>query len=103
MPFSKYRPLTYTSMDWQTLSEAHRLASRELGRHPKNHEHSDRLARTILNFYDRGIKDVGVLSSLAANREKALDATLAKETRIAERRKREADAKNNIEEHQARG
>ena len=63
------------------MTDAHRLASKHLNCHPKNHEHSNRLARSIMSFYDRGIKDVGVLSTLATNREKSLETKEQKELR----------------------
>lgn len=70
MPFSKFRPGCYTAIDWQIMTDAHRLASKNLNRHPKNHEYSDRLARTVMNFYQRGAHDVGLLAILSANRER---------------------------------
>jgi hypothetical protein len=83
--FSTFRELGYSNIQEQTLTQAHRLASRALNRHPQSHEHSGRLAQTILDFYHRGIKDVGVISTLAANREKALEVKAAKLARRVER------------------
>lgn len=54
------------------MTVAHRMASKNLNRHPKNHEHSDRLARTVMNFYQRGVHNVGLLAILSANRERSV-------------------------------
>lgn len=54
------------------MQRAHELASHDLGRHAKKHFHSDRIARTIMNFYQRGIHDAGLLSTIAANRERSI-------------------------------
>ncbi|MGH7003891.1 MAG: hypothetical protein ACREIP_08085 [Alphaproteobacteria bacterium] len=62
----------YTSEDWRIMREAHMLASHILARHHQKHEHSERLARTVMNFFDRGIRDIETLSTLAANRETIL-------------------------------
>lgn len=85
MSFSTFRELGYTDMHEQILSEAYRLASRTLNRHPQNHQHSERMAQTIIDFYYRGIRDPGVISTLAANREKALEIKAAKLARRTER------------------
>jgi hypothetical protein len=73
LSYSYFRALGRADMHLQTLTEAHRLASQALNRHPVNHEHSERLAQTIVNFFDRGIRDPGVLSTLAVNRENAME------------------------------
>jgi hypothetical protein len=85
VPFSIFRELGYTDIHEQILSEAYRLASHTLNRSPRNHEHSERMAQTIIDFYYRGIQDPGVLSTLAANREKALEIKAAKLARRTER------------------
>ncbi|MGN7774117.1 hypothetical protein ACTJI9_21005 [Phyllobacterium sp. 22552] len=87
--FSTFQELGYGSAHSQLLIEAHRLASHALNRHPHNHEHSSRLATTIMNFCDRGIKDPGVLSTLAVNRERALERKQEKDIRTAKRRIKE--------------
>lgn len=81
MPSFFFQHDDYSTSDWQIMSEAHLLASNSLERDPKNHEHSDRLARAVMDLYSRNIKDVGVLSTLAANRERSLEAKAYKETR----------------------
>lgn len=81
MPNSFFKHDGYSVSDWKILSEAHLLASKSLDRDPKNHQHSDRLARAVMDLYSRNIKDVGVLSTLAANRERSLEAKAYKETR----------------------
>lgn len=85
LPFSKSPGLSSTNIDWQVISKAQNLASACLQRHPKDHEHSQRLARSIVDLYRRGISDPGVLSTLAINREKALEIREQKDMRVAKR------------------
>lgn len=54
------------------MQRAHELASHDLGRNCKTHEHKDRLARTVMNFYQGGIHDVGILATISANRERSI-------------------------------
>jgi hypothetical protein len=43
--------------------------SPKLGRYPKHPSHADRLARTILTFFDQGQRDFGRLAGFAVKRE----------------------------------
>lgn len=52
------------------MAEAHRLASAELGRNPRDHPHSDRLARTVMRYFGQGVKDLTYLARLAVNSER---------------------------------
>jgi hypothetical protein len=83
--FSTFRKLGYATVHVQILNEAHHFASRYLNRHPQNHEFSERLAVTIMDLHDRGIRDPGLLASLAVNREKTLANNIEKAGRRTRR------------------
>lgn len=71
MPFSHIAyTRQYTADDWQLMTDAHRRASAELGRHPKNHPHSNRLARAVMRFFDNGVRDVRHLVDLSVESER---------------------------------
>jgi hypothetical protein len=94
--FSRFTDLGYSPVDAQILTEAHRLASRTLNCHFLNHEQSKRLSQTIVKFFNRGIHDVGVLSTLAANREKALRTQAAKLERKLKRQSQLENRKSRV-------
>jgi hypothetical protein len=60
----------YSSSDWNVMAEAYKWAHDQIGHAPLVQK--DRLARSIMDFFDRGIHDSGVLSTLAVNREMTL-------------------------------
>jgi hypothetical protein len=63
----------YSPADWAVLTRAYRLALHQLPGNP--HAEHERLARSIMNFFDGGIFDDGILSTLALNRELSLVVT----------------------------
>jgi len=69
MPFSRTDSSTYSSADWRIMERAHKQASALLKRSPKTDERANRLARTIMMFYDRGMRDPDLIAAVAANRE----------------------------------
>ncbi|MDQ0996008.1 hypothetical protein QFZ34_001185 [Phyllobacterium ifriqiyense] len=81
--------LGYTESESKILVEAQRLASQTLSRDTHTHEYSERMAATIIDFYKRGIKDPGIISTLVVNREMALEQKREKDKRTAQRRIRE--------------
>ncbi|MET3649088.1 hypothetical protein [Phyllobacterium ifriqiyense] len=76
------------SPEIETFKMAILLAQRDL-RQPLTPQLRDRLLGTIYKFHGRGITDAGVLSTLAANRERALMAKAEKDMRSAQRRKKQ--------------
>jgi hypothetical protein len=83
MPFSRIIYYAqYTSDDWRTMHEALKIAAQTLDRDIKTHEHSDRLARTIMDFFKRGIRDTGVLATLAVSRERSIEHHSRRELRV---------------------
>jgi hypothetical protein len=60
----------YSSLDWDVMANAYRLAFQQIGSHPRVQRH--RLARSIMTFFDRGVQCVSTLSSLAMSREISL-------------------------------
>jgi hypothetical protein len=83
MPFSRI-PHTrqYTSDDWRIMYEALKIAAQTLDRDIKTHEHSDRLARAVMDFFKRGIRDTGVLATLAVSRERSIEHHSRRELRV---------------------
>ncbi len=61
--------ITYSSQDWDIMQRAHEKASELLGRSPSTHEYANRLARTVMKLFDRGLRDPEVLAWVAANHE----------------------------------
>lgn len=51
------------------MERAHAQASALLKRSPKTDQRADRLARTIMMFYNRGMRDPDLIAAVAANRE----------------------------------
>ncbi|ATU94985.1 hypothetical protein [Phyllobacterium zundukense] len=76
--------LTYSSQDWDIMQRAHTKASELLGRCPSTHENANRLARTVMNLFNRGLRDAEVLAWIAANQETAVtNIALVRRNRIA--------------------
>ena len=73
MPFSRTEQLTYSSADWQTMEHAFAQASALLKRSPKTDQRANRLARTVMMFFDRGMRDPDLIAAVAANREISLE------------------------------
>jgi hypothetical protein len=61
--------VSYSSKDWDIMQRAHAKASELLGRCPSTHENANRLARTVMKLFDRGLRDAEVLAWIAANQE----------------------------------
>jgi hypothetical protein len=59
----------YSSEDWNLMQRAHNAVSLLLQRSPKEHENAERLARTVMNFFDQGIRDEEALIAKAAEHE----------------------------------
>lgn len=70
--FSILKNTTYTSKDWATMATAHEMASAMLLRDPRTHEHADRLARTVMKLFDRGLRDPKIIADQASEREASL-------------------------------
>lgn len=63
----------YSDEDWNTMKSAFTLASHGLGLQPTDQQLNERLARTIMTFFDRGVRNCIVLASVASSREKLTD------------------------------
>jgi hypothetical protein len=71
MPFrSQVYTNRYSSLDWDIMANAYQLAFQQIGDHPRVQR--DRLARSIMTFFDLGVRCVSTLSSLAMSREMSL-------------------------------
>jgi hypothetical protein len=66
--------LTYTSKDWTTMQRAHEMASAMLRRDTRNHEHADRLARTVMQLFDQGTRDAKLIAMSAVDQEAKISA-----------------------------
>ncbi|WP_130273125.1 hypothetical protein [Phyllobacterium myrsinacearum] len=55
------------------MKSAFALASHGLGLQPNDQQSNERLARTIMTFYDQGVRNCIVLASVASSREKLTD------------------------------
>jgi hypothetical protein len=73
MPFSRTEELTYSSADWQIMEHAFAQASALLKRSPKTDPRANRLARNVMMFFDRGMRDPDLIAAVAANREISLE------------------------------
>jgi hypothetical protein len=62
----------YSEYDWWVLEQAHKRASKMLGRDPKKHPHANRLARSIMLFFNAGERDFGRLATMGFKREMSL-------------------------------
>jgi hypothetical protein len=62
------RTLFYSSDDWNIMETALLRASKKLNR-SKDHVHTDRLARRVKIFFDRGLVDPDAIASAAVNQE----------------------------------
>jgi hypothetical protein len=51
------------------MQRAHAKASELLGRCPSTHENANRLARTVMKLFDKGVRDAEVLAWIATNQE----------------------------------
>ncbi len=67
-----FQKLTYSSEDWHIMELALYQASAILRRPAKTHHHSERLARTIMSLFDRGLRDPSFIAVGAADRENSL-------------------------------
>ena len=73
MPFSRAERPTYSSSDWQIMEHAFAQASALLKRPHKTDHRANRLARTVMMFFDRGMRDPDLIAAVAANREISLE------------------------------
>ena len=62
----------YSSYDWDIMSDAYALAMQQIDR--RGHADKDRLARCIMTLFDKGVREVGLLSSMAVHRQASLAA-----------------------------
>jgi hypothetical protein len=69
MPFSKIYDYNIPPAGWDTMQAAHNKASDMLGRCPKTHEHSERLAREIIRIYEAGERDPIMIALMATEIE----------------------------------
>jgi hypothetical protein len=60
----------YSSFDWDVMANAYKLAFYRIGSNPLVQR--DRLARSIMTFFDTGVRCGTTLSSLAVGREMSL-------------------------------
>ncbi|NTS31372.1 hypothetical protein HQ945_08910 [Phyllobacterium sp. BT25] len=72
------RKLYYTADEWRLMQAAHLAASEALGRSPSSHENADRLARRVILFFDRGLRDEAALAYAAASVERLASAIVAR-------------------------
>jgi hypothetical protein len=68
MPFSTIDH-DYTQEELRILERAHRRACKFLGRDPLLHPLAERVALTIMIFFERGERDFGRLAGMAVKRE----------------------------------
>ncbi|ATU91700.1 hypothetical protein [Phyllobacterium zundukense] len=62
----------YSQEEWRILALAHHRACQMLERDPQFHPLAERVARTIMIFFERGERDFGRLADMAAKRERRL-------------------------------
>jgi hypothetical protein len=67
-PFDK----SYSQEEWLILERAHRRACMLLDRDPRFHPLAERVAFTIMVFFERGEHDFGRLATMAVKREHGL-------------------------------
>ena len=71
MPFRRHVYTNkYSSLDWDIMAKAYELAFQQIGSRP--HVQRDRLARSIMTFFDTGVRRASILSSMAISREMSL-------------------------------
>ncbi|MHC1550359.1 hypothetical protein [Phyllobacterium sp. K27] len=70
MPSRDIHANKYSSDDWAVLDEAYKLAYQHIGHIPQ--VKPNRLARSVMRFFDGGVHSASILSSLAMNREMSL-------------------------------
>ena len=61
----------YTPEDWILMQHAHASASLKLGRDPIAHENSLRLARTVMNLFNKGMRNQEEIAARASEEEAA--------------------------------
>jgi len=71
MVFSSFDTI-YSQADWRILELAHRKACALLGRDPRFDPLAERVALTVMTFFERGERDFGRLARMAAKREHRL-------------------------------
>jgi hypothetical protein len=62
------RTLFYSSDDWNIMQTALLRASKKLNR-TKDHADTNRLARRVMSFFDRGLVDPEAIAAAAVNQE----------------------------------
>ena len=67
----------YSPEDWNFMQRAHACASLKLGRDPVTHENADRLARTVMNLFNKGLRDEEAIV-LRASEEEATASAIGK-------------------------
>jgi hypothetical protein len=68
LPFSRFDRY-FSKDDRRILELAYLRACHFLDRDPEHSSHADRLARTIITFFDQGQRDFGRLAGMAVKRE----------------------------------
>ena len=68
MPFSTFDH-DYTQEELRIMGRAHRRACQFLGRDPLLHPLAERVALTVMIFFERGERDFGRLAGMAVKRE----------------------------------
>ena len=77
--------------DWDSMQRAHAEASSRLGRDPITDANADRLARTVVNLFQTGIRNEEELAVRASEEEAAITAAKGEHHRLlAENRARPA-------------
>ncbi|PSH70302.1 hypothetical protein CU102_04290 [Phyllobacterium brassicacearum] len=60
---------SYSTRDWDLMNRAHKRASLLLRRSSSKHEHANRLARKVMDLFDKGMRDEDLISKTAAQLE----------------------------------
>jgi hypothetical protein len=66
--------LTYSTENWITMQTAHMMASAILQRDPTTHENAGRLAQTVMNLFDQGMRDPKLIAAAAADQKTLVSA-----------------------------
>lgn len=69
MSLHLFEKLNYSEDDWCIMKNAHIMSCELLGQSPRSYEYNERLARSVMNLFNDGIRDYYVLALVAARRE----------------------------------
>lgn len=60
---------SYSGRDWDLMNRAHKRASLLLRRSSSTDEYANRLARKVMDLFDKGMRDEDLISTIAAQLE----------------------------------